>query len=227
MRTVRGTAYLDRRSPENFLLLNPIWRTGVAVCEDEYLTDAFTREAVGFINEHDREPFFLYLPYTAPHTPLQATARYFERFPDIDDEHRRVYAAMVSTLDDGIGRILDSLEATGLRDDTIVVFLSDHGISMPFAKSNCYVESARTPLIPGVNDDEEHIRAVLEFICPHKNVIDYELLPYMRFGLGKYEMLGEVYELMDFKPPTEESLERLRSIIDDAFGRGGQETPGR
>ena len=49
---------------------------------------------------------------------------------------------------------------------------------------------ARTPLIPGVNADEEHIRAVLAFIRPHKNVIDYELLPYHRFGLGKYELSG-------------------------------------
>jgi pyruvate formate lyase activating enzyme len=85
---------------------------------------------------------------------------------------------------------------------------------------------ARTPLIPGVNDDEEHIRAVLEFIRPYKNVIDYELLPYMRFGMGKYEFLGETYELKDFKEPTTESLERLRAIIDEAFGRSGQEAPG-
>jgi glycyl-radical enzyme activating protein len=85
---------------------------------------------------------------------------------------------------------------------------------------------ARTPLIPGVNDDEEHIRAVLEFIRPYKNVIDYELLPYMRFGMGKYDMLGRTYELKDFEPPTEESLQRLRAIIDEAFGRGGQEAPG-
>ena len=49
---------------------------------------------------------------------------------------------------------------------------------------------ARTPLIPGINADEEHIRAVLAFIRPHKNVIDYELLPYHRFGLGKYEQPG-------------------------------------
>ena len=63
---------------------------------------------------------------------------------------------------------------------------------------------ARTPLIPGVNADEEHIRAVLAFIRPHKNVIDYELLPYHRFGLGKYEHLGEVYELDDYKTPSDE-----------------------
>jgi pyruvate formate lyase activating enzyme len=78
---------------------------------------------------------------------------------------------------------------------------------------------ARTPLIPGVNDDEEHIRAVLDFIRPHKNVVDYELLPYHRFGTGKYDFLGRVYELADFKSPTPESVAHLQSIIDEAFGR--------
>ena len=68
---------------------------------------------------------------------------------------------------------------------------------------------ARTPLIPGVNADEEHIRAVLAFIRPYKNVIDYELLPYHRFGLGKYESLGVVYELDDYKTPSDEVVQRL------------------
>ncbi len=83
---------------------------------------------------------------------------------------------------------------------------------------------ARTPLIPGVNDDETHIRAVLEFIRPHKNVIDYQLLPYHRFGESKYGFLGRVYELEDFVPPSEETVRRLRAIIDEAFGRTGTET---
>jgi pyruvate formate lyase activating enzyme len=78
---------------------------------------------------------------------------------------------------------------------------------------------ARTPLIPGVNDDEEHIRAVLAFIRPHKNVIEYELLPYHRFGTGKYEFLGKIYELSDFTTPSDESVQRLQAIIDEAFGR--------
>ena len=80
---------------------------------------------------------------------------------------------------------------------------------------------ARTPLIPGVNDDEEHIRAVLAFIKPYKNVVDYELLPYMRFGESKYGFLGRVYEMQDFDPPSAESLARLRAIVDEAFGRSG------
>jgi pyruvate formate lyase activating enzyme len=77
----------------------------------------------------------------------------------------------------------------------------------------------RTPIIPGVNADEEHVRGVLEFIKPHKNVIDYELLPYHRFGLGKYLLLGEVYELDDYKTPSDEVIKYLQSLIDEAFGR--------
>jgi len=82
---------------------------------------------------------------------------------------------------------------------------------------------ARTPLIPGVNDDEEHIRAVLAFIRPHKNVVDYELLPYHRFGTGKYEFLGKIYELGDFTTPSDQSVQRLQEIIDEAFGRDKEE----
>jgi pyruvate formate lyase activating enzyme len=70
-----------------------------------------------------------------------------------------------------------------------------------------------------VNDDEEHVRAVLAFIRPHKNVVDYELLPYFRFGESKYGFLGRLYELADFQPPTPDSLAKLRAIIDEAFGR--------
>jgi len=80
---------------------------------------------------------------------------------------------------------------------------------------------ARTPLIPGINDDEAHIRATLAFIRPYKNVVDYELLPYMRFGESKYGFLGKIYGMQDFEPPTPETLKRLRAIIDEAFGRSG------
>ncbi len=82
---------------------------------------------------------------------------------------------------------------------------------------------ARTPLIPGVNADEDFVRAVLDFIRPHKNVVDYELLPYHRFGLGKYDLLGEVYELKDFSTPPDELVERLNAIIDEAFGRSKED----
>ncbi len=82
---------------------------------------------------------------------------------------------------------------------------------------------ARTPLIPGINADEEHVRAVLDFIKPYKNVIDYELLPYHRFGLGKYELLGAIYELDDFNTPSDAVVKHLEAIIDEAFGRSKEE----
>jgi pyruvate formate lyase activating enzyme len=78
---------------------------------------------------------------------------------------------------------------------------------------------ARTPLIPGVNDDEEHIRSVLAFIRPYKNVINYQLLPYHRFGASKYAFLGRMYGLEDFTAPTPETLHRLQTIIDQTFGQ--------
>lgn len=81
---------------------------------------------------------------------------------------------------------------------------------------------ARTPVIPGVNDDEEHIRAVLAFIRPYPNVVDYHLLPYHRYGEGKYGFLGRVYALKDFPSVPADRLRHLQGIIDEAFGRAGR-----
>jgi pyruvate formate lyase activating enzyme len=78
---------------------------------------------------------------------------------------------------------------------------------------------ARTPVIPGVNDDEEHIRSVLSFIRPHENVVDYQLLPYHRYGEAKYGFLGKVYGLQDFTSVPPETIGRLQAIIDQSFGR--------
>ncbi len=107
--------------------LNPIYRNQAPVEENEYLTEAFAREAVAYIERHKTAPFFLYAPFNAPHLPLQATRKYVERFKHITDERRRVYAAMVSALDDAVGAILKKLRDSNLEKDTLVVFLSDNG----------------------------------------------------------------------------------------------------
>ncbi len=93
----------------------------------DYLTDAFTDEAVSFIDRHRDEPFFLYLSFTAPHTPLQATAKYLDRYRHIEDEGTRIYAAMVASLDDSVAAIVAKLKEIGQYDNTMVVFLSDNG----------------------------------------------------------------------------------------------------
>ncbi|BAX82390.1 sulfatase-like hydrolase/transferase [Labilibaculum antarcticum] len=97
------------------------------VDEKEYLTDALSREAVSFIERKADAPFFMYLAYNAPHTPLQATEKYLKRFSHIKNEKRRTYAAMVSAVDDGVGKVLDKLEELGINENTIVFFLSDNG----------------------------------------------------------------------------------------------------
>ena len=95
----------------------------------EYLTDALSNAAVNFIDKQvkDDQQFMLYLAYNAPHTPLQATEKYLSRFPNIKDKKRKTYAAMVSAVDDGVGRVLDALKEQALDEDTIIVFLSDNG----------------------------------------------------------------------------------------------------
>ena len=118
---------LARRRRSSVDPQNPILRGDQPVEEKEYLTEAFTREAVSFIERHRAQPFFLYVAYNAPHTPLQVTDRYYDRFPEIADEGHRIFAAMVSALDDGVGAIIAALERTGLSSSTLVVFTSDNG----------------------------------------------------------------------------------------------------
>lgn len=95
--------------------------------ETEYLTDALSREAVSFIERNESQPFFLYLAYNAPHTPLQATEKYLNRFSHIENKKRKTYAAMISAVDDGVGNILNKLDELDLTSNTIVFFLSDNG----------------------------------------------------------------------------------------------------
>jgi len=78
----------------------------------------------------------LYLAYNAPHTPLQATDEYLARFPNIKDKRRKTYAAMVSAVDDGVGRVLQTLKDQNIDENTIVVFLSDNGGAKNNASDN-------------------------------------------------------------------------------------------
>jgi len=118
-----GHSYLKLK-PDDY---NPIQRGDKPIHEKEYLTDAFSREAVAFIERHKAKPFFLYLAYNAVHTPLEATAKYLDRFPNIKDRKRRIYAAMLAAMDDGVGAVLKALRDAGIEDDTLVFFLSDNG----------------------------------------------------------------------------------------------------
>ncbi len=120
--------------------------------EEGYVTDLVAAHAASFIERHagDEAPFLLYVPFNAAHSPLQAREQDLDRYAHLAPlppprgweevtggrplapeakrrDDRRVHAAMVHALDVGVGRILDALDATGIADDTLVLFFSDNG----------------------------------------------------------------------------------------------------
>ena len=107
--------------------INTIQRNDKPVDEREYLTYAFGRETVSFIDRHQKEPFFLYLAFNAVHGPLQAALRDEKAFPEIKDENRRTFAKMLKAMDDAVGAVLAKVREAGIEEDTLIVFLSDNG----------------------------------------------------------------------------------------------------
>lgn len=134
-----------------------IYRGTEAVREEEYLTDAFGREAASFIGRHKDRPFFLYLAFNAVHTPMQATDARLARFASISDPKRRTYAAMLTAMDEAVGKTLGALRSAGLEDDTLIVFFSDNGgPTMPGTTINAsrndpFRGSKRTTLEGGIH----------------------------------------------------------------------------
>ncbi len=154
-----GTTTNEYRVP---LLRNTDYVTPEEFDNDEYLTDILTEEAVHYINENagDDDPFFMYLAYNAPHTPLQAPQADIDQFiadnpnfeslvansPDILNanipnnwtgtleeyhaslvEDRIIYATMVTIVDKGVGQVKDAVDANGITDNTLIIFMSDNG----------------------------------------------------------------------------------------------------
>jgi arylsulfatase A-like enzyme len=95
--------------------------------EDTYLTDYFSKQAVSFIRRNQEQPWFLFLSYNAPHTPMVARADKLQKYAHIEDRNRRQLVAMMDSLDEGVGIVLESLLETGQLENTLIWFLSDNG----------------------------------------------------------------------------------------------------
>jgi arylsulfatase A-like enzyme len=121
-----------------------IMRGTEIVDEPSYLTEAFGREAVSFVQRHADQPFFLYLSFNAVHTPMQATDPLLAMFASVEHPVRRVYNAMTYSMDDAIGAVLDQLRASGIEEDTLVFFISDNG--GPTLHRYAYNASDNSPL---------------------------------------------------------------------------------
>ena len=171
----------------------------------EYLTDRLTDEAVRLISETDEKPFFLYFPHYGVHTPLQAPKKLvakYERVPKTKRQGKTVYAAMVESIDQSVGRVMAALKRKGVAEKTVVIFTSDNGgfykatSNAPLrANKGAYYEGGiRVPLIvkwpglatPGRVVDEPVISNDLYPTClaaaglpmlPHQHLDGVNLLP--------------------------------------------------
>lgn len=101
--------------------------------QGQYATDLFTEKAVEMIDNHNKnDPMFMMLTHLAPHTansydPMQAPQDEIDKFKYIQDNNRRIYAAMVSKLDESVGKVVEALERNKMLENSIILFMSDNG----------------------------------------------------------------------------------------------------
>lgn len=105
----------------------PIFRNNDAIEFSGYTTEVFNDEGVNFIKRNKQKPFFLYMSYNSVHGPWEAQPKDLERSAHIKKKWRRIYSAMLISMDDGVGRIVQTLKDEGIYDDTIIIFMSDNG----------------------------------------------------------------------------------------------------
>jgi arylsulfatase A-like enzyme len=122
--TVANTPFFN---PPNFIDSRVSTEVKAINNPDFYTTDAYAERACDWLEKHKDGPFFLYLPFNAQHAPLQATQKYLDRFPNIADEKRRTFAAMMSAKDDAVGRVLAKVKEIGQEENTLVWYLADNG----------------------------------------------------------------------------------------------------
>ncbi len=125
-------------------------RNQLTVHEKGYATELFSQEAVRLIENHDpSRPLFLYLPFTAPHTPMQAPQRYQRMYRHEKAPYRQMYSAMVTSLDDGVKTIVEALKRKGIFSNTLIIFLSDNGGDVDRGGSNFPLRGEKGTLYEG------------------------------------------------------------------------------
>lgn len=121
------------------------------VDETQYMTDALAEEASHFIKQHRDRPWLLYAAFNAPHWPMQAKAKHLKAFSDIKDSHRRAFLAMLASLDEAVGRILETLRETDQEQRTLIFFASDNGGPTGRPRAN-----ADAPFEHGINTSQNN-----------------------------------------------------------------------
>ncbi len=128
--------------------LHDLWENGEEIWRNgEYMTDMISDRSVDYIHEcaRDSDPFFLYTSYNAPHYPMHAEEKYVSRFDHLPWD-KQIMAAMIAGVDDGVGRIIQALEAEGIREDTFIFFSSDNG---PSRETRNWLDGTKDPYYGG------------------------------------------------------------------------------
>lgn len=106
-----------------------LWQNGTEIFRDgEFFLDLMVAEGQSFIKANQQRPFLMYWAINAPHYPMQGTGKWRERYKDLPSP-RRQYAEFVSTVDEKVGQLIETLDRLGLRENTLIVYQSDHGHS--------------------------------------------------------------------------------------------------
>lgn len=183
-----------------------------------YMADYLTGQANAFIEENQDRPFFLYLSHYGVHTPIQAKPSYTARFEEKakGDVHKEpVYAAMIQSIDESVGRVLEQLDTFGLAENTMVVFISDNGGYGPItsmsplrgAKGMLYEGGIRVPMIvrwPGVT---------VAGATTDVPVITTDFYPTFLEAAGASQPAGQVLDGVSLKPLLEGGNELNRAAI--------------
>ncbi len=201
--------------------------------EGEYLTDRLTDEAINFISDNQHQAFFLYMSYYTVHTPLQGKEHvvdYYREKSGTPEHNNPVYAAMIASMDENTGRILDVLDELGLAENTLVVFTSDNGGIRGISKQNplragkgsYYEGGIRIPLImrwpgniePGVTNEP---MTFLDFFPTFMSVLGVESVDHERDGDDLYPLLhGESLGQRPLYWHFPVYLQQYRGAIDQA-----------
>lgn len=104
-----------------------IYRNCERIEETGYLTDRITEESIEFLKKQHKDPFFLWVSYSAPHSPFQCKEEHYDQLENILDPIKRVYNAMILSLDENIGLLLKTIDELNLNKNTMVIFISDNG----------------------------------------------------------------------------------------------------
>ena len=185
---------------------------------EEYLTDRLTDEAVTVIEKSGDQPFFLYFPHYGVHTPFQAPQNLVKKYEKVPQEKRQgkpVYAAMVESIDNSVGRVMDAIRSAGKEENTIIIFTSDNGgfykatSNAPLrANKGAYYEGGiRVPMIikwPGISVAGRVV---------HEPVISNDLYPTCLSGAGLKPNPNQHRDAIDLKPLLSEQDELPRSSL--------------